>query len=215
MNRACLLAAIALALVATPARARAAADGDGAYGRLKGDLTFVGGLGAGVVAATGRPVLASDLRLRYLDAAGVALGFEEGDALARTSRSGELRRAFLAGVELRPLFPVRFLKAQETGRRFLDLVLDSIALDLGTWWPIRYGSGARRPGMYTGLAVEAPLSGGGSGLWLRLSAQLRWAAPRLEGDLDPSGRSVMLGVGLAWHQVFGPHLVQRGDEPLE
>jgi len=210
-------AALAFACVLGPAitgasGAHARGEGDGAYGRLDGDLTFVGGVGAGVIAAQARPLATGELRLRYLEAAGIAVSYEEADALGRAT-TGELRRALLAGVELRPLFPVRFLKAQQTGHRFFDLVLDSIALDVGSFWAVREGSGVRRPGFYAGLAVEAPLTGGASGLWARLSGTVRWAAPRLEGDDDPSGRMVVLGLGLAWHQTFGAGLVQRGDEP--
>jgi len=191
------------------------AAGDGAYGRLDGDLTFAGGLSAGVVAHDGRALAGGDLRLRYLDAAGIAFAYEEADAFGRTSKQGTLRRAFLAGVELRPLFPIRFLKAQQTGKGFLDLTLDSIALDVGTWLPVREATSTRRFGMYAGLAFEMPLFARASGLWLRFSGQLRWAAPRLEGDADEAGRTVVIGVGLSWHEVFGGKIVQRGDEPLD
>jgi len=208
-------AACALLLLSFAAPVRAADTGDGAYGRLDGDLTFVGGLGGGVVAGDGRGLASGDLRLRYLDAAGATFTYEEADAFGRTSSAGTLRRAFLAGLELRPLFPIRFLKARETGRGFFDLTLDSLALDVGTWWPIREATAVRRPGMYVGAAIEMPLFARASGLWLRFSGQLRWAAPRLEGDSDPGGRSVVLGVGIAWHQVFGGQLVERGDERPE
>ncbi len=198
--------------------ALAADEGDGSYGRLDGDLTFVGGLGAGVVAPTdtntgGRALASGDLRLRYLDAAGVSFTYEEADAFGRTSHGGTLRRAFLAGIELRPLFPIRFLKAKQTGKSFFDLTLDSLSLDVGTWLPVREATAVRRFGMYVGLAFELPLFARASGLWLRLSSQLRWAPPRIEGDVDDTGRAVVFGVGVAWHEVFGPHVVQRGDEP--
>jgi hypothetical protein len=209
-RRAAALVAIACALA--PAVAHAKAEGDGAYGRLDGDLGFVGGLGAGIIAASGRPLAEGDLRLRYLDAAGIAASYEEADAFGRAS-PGELRRAFLAGVELRPLFPVRFLKAQETGRRFSDLLLDSVSLDVGSFWALREASGVRRPGLYAGLAVEAPVTGSARGLWARFSAQIRWAAPRVEGADDPTGRMIVLGFGFAWHHPFASGLVQRGDEP--
>lgn len=189
----------------------AVASADGAYGRLDGDLTFVGGVGASLVRDT--PLASADLRLRYLDAAGASLSYEEG--LSRTGGTGSVRRAFLAGVELRPLFPIRFLKAKQTGQSFFDLTLDSLSLDMGAWLPQRVGSASRRFGVYAGLAVELPLFARASGLWLRLSSQVRWAPERLEGSDDPRGRVVMFGVGLAWHQVFGAGLVQKGDESLQ
>ncbi len=201
-----------------PARAAPGDGGDGAYGRLAGDVTVVTGVGAGVVAGTARtearPFAAGDLRLRYLDAAGVSVSYEEADALGRASEPGAIRRALLAGVELRPLFPVRFFKGQQTGARFLDLVVDSIALDVGTWWSARRASDVDRPGFYLGTALELPITGEATGLWLRLAGTLRWSSPRLEGEGDPGGRVFALGVGLAWHQVVGPLLVQRGDAPL-
>ena len=188
-----------------------AAKGDGSYGRLDGDLTFVGGVGGSAVAHDGAALGSADVRLRYLDAAGAMLSYEEG--LSRGGAIGGLRRAFLAGVELRPLFPIRFLKARETGQGFLDLTLDSLALDVGAWLPQRTGSASRRFGFFTGVAVEMPLFARASGLWVRLSTQVRWAPQRLEGSDDPAGRSVVFGVGLAWHQTFGAGLVQRGDDP--
>lgn len=184
--------------------------GDGSYGRLKGDTTFVVGASGGVVAHDGRPLVGGDLRLRYLDAAGAVFSYEEAVAVPS---SGSLRRAFLAGVELRPLFPVRFLKAYQTGGSFFDLTLDSLALEVGAWIPVRGGTAVRRGGFYTGIAVELPLFARASGLWLRLSTQLRWAPQRLEGEDDPTGRTVVFGLGLAFHQVFGSGLAQRGDEP--
>lgn len=209
MKRAVVLA---VAGVLCPAIAHAKGEGDGSYGRLEGDLAFVGGVGGGVVAKSGRPLLSGDVRLRYLEAAGATFSYEEADALGRAD-TGDLRRAFLAGVELRPLFPIRFLKAKETGDRFFDMVLDSIALDVGAFWAVREGSGSRRPGIATGLAVEAPITGRATGLWLRLSGSLRWASPTLEGDDDPAGRMVVFGLGLAWHHTFAAGLVQRGDAP--
>lgn len=209
------LAAAAVVTLLLPSTAFAADKGDGAYGRLDGDLTFVGGVGGGVVARDGTALASVDTRLRYLDAAGISFSYEEADAFGRTSKQGTLRRAFVAGIELRPLFPIRFLKARETGRGFFDLALDSLSLDVGTWWPVREATAVRRPGMYVGGAFELPLFARASGLWLRFSTQVRWAAPRLEGDVDDSGRMIVFGLGLAWHEVFGPHIVQRGDAPLE
>lgn len=211
-----LAALAALGVIASSRSARA--EGDGAYGRLDGDVTIVSGLGAGVIAGTGatpaRQLGSADLRLRYLDAAGVSVSYEEADAFGRAEAPGAIRRALLAGIELRPLFPVRFFKGAQSGARLLDLVVDSIALDLGTWWSARHASAVDRPGFYVGSAIEIPITGDASGLWLRLSGTLRWSAVRLEGGADPGGRVGVLGIGLAWHEVVGPFLVQRGDAPL-
>ena len=200
-------AACRLALCVAAFLTSGAASADGAYGRLNGDMTFVLGASGAVVRDS---VLAGpEMRLRYLDAAGASVVYEE--AIVR----GELRRAFLAGVELRPLFPVRFLKAKQTGQGFFDLTLDSLSLDVGAWLPQRLGAAAGRFGMYTGLAIELPIFASATGIWLRLTGQVRWAPQRLEGDDDPAGRMAAFGVGLSWHQVFKSGIVQKGDERLD
>ncbi len=203
---------VAGVLLLVPGRARAA-DGDGAYGRLDGDMTLVGGLGGGLFSSTGRTALTADVRLRYLEAAGAFVQYEEADALKRGDTAGDVRRSVAAGVELRPLFPARFLKNKQGSGRFFDLLIDSFAIDLGTWFSVRRASAVQRPGLLAGLAIEAPITGNASGLWLRLSVNARWSAQRLEGEGsgDPGGRTLFLGLGFAWHEVLGAHVVDRGD----
>ena len=46
---------------------------------------------------------------------------------------------------------------------------------------------------------------------LRIGAVAKVA--RIEGADDPTGRTVVFGLGLAWHHVFAPGIVQKGDEP--
>jgi len=181
------------------------------YGRLDGDVTLVTGVTGGIVARQSRRFIGGDFRLRYLDAAGIAISYEEADAFARTTEPGRVRRTFLAGIELRPLFPIRFLKNMQSGKHFLDLVLDSIGIDLATTLPVLQGSAVRRPGLALGLAFEVPIGTNASGLWARFSSGVRWSAPRLEGDDDPGGRAVVFGIGLAWHQVLSTHVVDAGD----
>ncbi len=103
--------------------------GDGAYGRLDGDLVldFAAGGGTGFTddAAGGVRVegaVTADVRARYLDSAGIHAGFEwRPEGASRV----------LLGVDLRPLFLPRFFLGLVTGDRFWDLLIDSIGLDLG------------------------------------------------------------------------------------
>jgi hypothetical protein len=207
-----VLAASAL-LVATTSPAQAD-EGDGAYGRLKGDTTIVVGVGGGFSPADGRPFLGADLRARYLDAAGAMVFYEEADALHRASEGGALRRAFGAGIELRPLFPIRFLKAYESRHGFFELVLDSVGLDMAAYFSALEGSSVQRPGLHVGLSVEVPLAAVASGPWLRLGAAVRWTSPRLEGEVPPGSRTVALTIGLAWHEVVSSGVVDRHDRNL-
>ena len=205
-------APIACASIVFVATNAIAAGEDGSFGRLEGDVTFVGGVAGGVVADSGRGLGHVELRARYLQAAGIFFAYEEADALSAATDHGVLRRAFLGGVEFRPLFPVRFLRHAEQGRAFGNLVLDSLGLDLGPVFSVREGMSTSRPGLYAGLGVEIPVGSEETGLWVRLSTTLRWSPERLDGDVDPGGRSVVFLFGLAWHQVAATHVVDAGDE---
>ena len=208
--RLCVFAILSLLLV--PTRARAAEE-DGSFGRIEGDVTFVGGVGGGVDASSKRALGHAEVRARYLQAAGIFLGYEEADAFSGATDRGALRRAFLGGVEFRPLFPIRFLKHAEQGRAFGNLVIDSFAIDLGPIFSVREGYATARPGLLAGLGVEVPIGTDEDGLWVRLATTLRWSAERLDGDAnDPGGRAVVFLLGLAWHQVAATHLVDAGDE---
>ncbi len=207
--------ACAAAAVLAVTGATAASQGDGAYGRLDGDLELGVGVAGGVIASERRPVVAVEARARYLQSAGVVLQYEEADAFARAQTLGDYRRGFVAAVELRPLFPIRFLKAMERGPALADLVLDSVGLEVGTFFGALDGSPAARAGLHLGLGVEVPLAARASGPWLRLGGALRWTAPRLEGQEDRGTRFLLLTVGLAWHQMVGAHLVDVGDRSVE
>jgi hypothetical protein len=203
----------ALLLIGTTA---SAAEEDGSFGRIEGDVTLVGGVGGGMVADSKRALGHVEVRARYLQAAGIFLGYEEADAFSPAVDRGALRRAFLGGVEFRPLFPIRFLKHAEQGRAFGNLIIDSFALDFGPIFSVREGYATARPGLLAGLGAEIPIGTDEDGLWIRLATTLRWTPERLDGDgSDPSGRSVVFLIGLAWHQVVATHLVDAGDEALK
>jgi hypothetical protein len=211
-RRAALACAAAAVLSAGTAHAR---SGDGAYGRLDGDLDLSFGVAGGAIVSPGRGVLAADARVRYFEAAGVVLQYEDTAPFGAAKAPGDYVRGGLVGVELRPLFPVRFLKARETGNAFGDLLLDSIGVEVGAWWSSIEGRSVGRPGLHLGLGVEVPLASQASGPWLRLGGALRWTAPRLEGEPAPGSQVVLLTLGLAWHQMVGAHVIDAGDRRPE
>lgn len=173
--------ALVLALVLlAPVLARAQA-GDGVYGRLDGDLALSAGINGGAVTNdrvhhewTGSVSL--ELRARILDSGGLfAIGEwrPEGDSRA------------IVGVDIRPLFLPRFLLGLETGSQWVDLLIDSIGLDLGAaMGPFDRDAGV---GLAIGFGLDVPLylpERTSGGVFLRLGARyvtasaLDQAAPR-------------------------------------
>jgi hypothetical protein len=207
VRRRSLAIAGALAIVASSEVARADAD-DGAYGRLSGDVGLE--LGAGVAVERGGPDLHAELTAIYLGTAGVygryldALG-GEGVAAARS---------FGGGLVLRPLFLARFAKDREHGPARLDLMIDSIGLQLGAYVAEEHRGGlARDAGLELGLGVDVPFLSDASGPWLGVRTMLRFRPEDLEGrgrgDLLDAGAFVALTLG--WHQIVGTAVADLGD----
>ncbi len=203
---ACALACAALIGPSTPAHA-----GDGAYGRIDGDVSWVLGLGAGLESSRTRSVGLAHARVRYLESVGVYAHYDDAQLLGAPADLDGFRRAFGAGVEIRPLFPVRFLKDLERGPAFGDLLLDSFGLELGVSWRA-LGSDLGRPGLRAGVALEWPLFGRAEGLWLRTSASWIWSGDGLEGH--GPGAIPTFGVTLDWHGYLGAHVVDATDRSL-
>lgn len=146
-------------IVASPA---AAQDQGGAYGRLEGDLTFDLSLGGGATfegdLVSGSATL--EARARYLDGAGLVLGGElRPDGASRV----------LIMADVRPLFLARFLLGGTLRDRYLDLLIDSIGVDLGVaLLPLDERVGAA---LAVGFGLDVPLvffGEGVEGLALRL-----------------------------------------------
>ena len=154
-------------------RAARAQDGDGLYGRLDGDTVLSAGLGAGPTAGADVDfALALELRGRYLDAAGVVVATE--------LRPGGTPR-LVAAVELRPLFPARFLLGGASGVEVLDLTLESIGFELGA-------ALLPEPALAIGFGLSLPIvppSVWGRGLWLRFGARHVRAGSGDQGGPDP------------------------------
>lgn len=200
---------VACLLFATSARA----DGlvEPSYGRIEGDVTLVGGVGA--VVSPGGPRLEADLRARYLESAGVFATYEDG-----SFGSANPRRAVTAGLELRPFFLYRWLRGHESRRAGWDLTVDSIGLELGVVWPQpAEGVFALHPGFEAGLGVEVPLMLEATGLWLAFHGGLRWSDETLgTGLVSTAGeREGYLAISLAWHQLVVAHVVDVGDRAPE
>jgi hypothetical protein len=143
-------------------------QGDGAYGRFDGDLSL--GLGAGGTLAPAGGNLGAAFRAtaRWYETAGLYALY--GETLARHP---DIERRLGLGLELTPLFLVRWSQALEAGPAALDLALDSIALGAG-------GSLSQKPGrdfasrgsFELSLGFGVPLAGSAPGPWLEFRAAL-------------------------------------------
>ena len=185
---------------------------DPSYGRIEGDVTAVGG--AGAVLGSGGVRAEAELRLRYLETAGVFGTYE--DSLAAGS-GVEPQRVLAVGLELRPIFLFRWLEGAETQRARLDLALDSIALELGATFSQPTGSTfASQPGIEFAVALELPLLERAAGPWIGVRGVLRWSNGLLASGqtIGPDDRQVLLALTLAWHEILSVHIVDVGDRPV-
>jgi len=179
------------------------------YGRVQGDLTLVGGVGA--VVAEGGVRGEGEARVRYLESAGLFVAYEEGFGVAAT----EPARLLAAGLEVRPFFLYRWLRGLETRRARFDLMVDSLGIELGATVAQPVGETfASRDGVQVGLGVELPLSLAATGLWIGLHGGIRWSDAWLADGVarDAGDRAAFVALTLAWHQVVVAHVVDTGDE---
>jgi len=204
-GRAAAVAFAAIALRATDARA----GDDPSHGRVDGDLTVVAGAGASVVPGGARAD--AELRLRYLETAGIFATYEDR-LLARSEV--EPLRVLATGLEVRPLFLFRWLKGLETSSARGDLAIDSIGLEIGAAFLQPAGAAfASIAGLEVGLGFELPVVASVTGPWLRFQGGIRWSDSALaSGQVrGPDDRSAYLAITLAWHQAILVHAVDAGD----
>jgi hypothetical protein len=152
-----------------------------------------------------------DLRYRYLQTAGIFLTYEEG-----FGAGAEPVRLGVAGLELRPLFLGRWLDGHELGLPRLDMLIDSIALELGGFVGQPAGGNfGNAAGLSFGLGLEVPFLKRASGPFLALRAALRWSREALSAadTTTVDVRAFVFTVALGWQGIFGTHLVDLGDEP--
>jgi hypothetical protein len=181
---------------------------DTTYGRLDGDLGV--DCGAGAIFGPSGPRGTLDVRLRYMDTAGVFSSYE--DAIVATG--SDPRRVLTAGFEIRPLFLARWLVGRELGVPRLDLFLDSFGLELATFFEQPSGGPfSSAPGLQASLGLEVPFLARASGLWIAFHGGARWSDASLEGQpvAAPRDRALFLSVTLAYHQIFAAHIADLRD----
>lgn len=181
---------------------------DTTYGRLDGDLGV--DLGVGATFGPRGPRGTLDVRLRYMDTVGVFGSYE--DAIGATE--SDPRRVIAAGFELRPLFLARWLVGRELGLSRLDLFLDSLGFELGTFFEQPAGGPFdSAPGLQASLGLEVPVLARASGPWIAFHGGGRWSDASLEGQpvTAPSGRALFLSVTVAYHQIFSAHVADIRD----
>jgi hypothetical protein len=197
------LAAALAALTALTEAAPARADGDGAYGRLDGDLELRIEAGAGF--ASGGPALAAGAAALYLGTAGVYAHYT--DALG--GRGPDVTRSIAAGVHLQPLFLARYGSDLEHGPARLDLLVDSFSLEIGSFWDARRGHGLRSaPGLELATLLAVPLLGRASGPFITLRGALRLRQDDASAALDRAG---LFSLTLSFHKTIDVHFVDAGD----
>jgi hypothetical protein len=206
----CVAAILFVGLLGGAFAQRAEADGhvDTTYGRVDGDLGAI--FGAGAAFGPRGPRATLDLRLRYLDTAGLFSSYE--DAIAATG--SDPRRVLAVGFELRPLFLARWLAGRELGVPRIDLFFDSLGLELGTFFEQASGGAfGATPGLQASLGTEIPVLSYASGFWLAFHGGARWSDATLDGQpiAAPHDRALFLSVTLAYHQMFAAHVADARD----
>lgn len=188
-----------------------AGDGDGAYGRFDGDLLLSGG--GGVALQKGSPALVLQSAALYLAMVGPVLRYTEsfGATDARFDRS------LAAGLELRPLFLGRLGLDLEQGPARLDLLLDSVALSLGSFWHSERGTFAATPGLELGAGISFPVLPRIDGPSLGVTGLFRFrdddlTRRRSEGLVEQGS---MLLFTLSWQGMLDAGLVDARSSPRE
>jgi hypothetical protein len=185
------------------------ADPDTADGRFEGDLGLV--VGAGATTRGEHPLGVLDIRARYLDTAGVYLTYEEGFG----ANAGPYDRLLGVGIEMRPLFLARWVTGKDLGLTWPDLVIDSLGLELGTFFDQPLGGPfTSRPGFQASVALELPLLARVTGPWIGLRAGGRWGDDVLQAGtvVVPAVAEGFFTATLAWHQLFRTHVVDLHDD---
>lgn len=192
-------------LAAGPARAEGS---DGLYGRFEGDLELR--VHAGAAFAAGGPALAASVAALYLSSAGVYLHYT--DALG--SDAPRVTRSLSGGVHLQPFFLARYAFDAERGPAFLDLLVDSLALELGALWSApRQSPWDEHPGLEVALGAALPFLPRATGPFLGVRGALRWRPADFVAGAPGNAfdRGAVLSITLGWHQVVLTHLVDAGD----
>lgn len=180
-----------------------AGAGDGVHGRLRGDLSLRGSLGAefDITSPAIRPLVIGEL-VGY-QTVGVYTAYRES-----LSTQDGLERALSAGLTLTPFFLWRFSRATQTGRPFWDLFVDSVGLTGGLLLQQPEGEAfASAVGAELGGTLAIPLMARANGLWLR--ARMLAQSGRKALGQEPWGASGWLT--LTWEGFFYTGLLKTRD----
>lgn len=154
--RARTISCAVVAVLVFASAARADSPSDGVYGRLDGDFVLSAGGGVAVLPESPpRLDWTFELRFRYLDSAGLLVAAEGTD------------RIIVAG-DFRPLFLIRFLLNEWSGRAFLDLLLDSIGFELGAAFVDWHHPDSAGVALALGFGLDVPIV---APVFLRLAAR--------------------------------------------
>jgi hypothetical protein len=169
--------------------------GDGAYGRFDGDLDLGIGFGPNLAFSNADLALGGRISAHWFTIAGLYLYYAES-----LSDDAVLRRRFAGGLDLRPLFLLRWSNGLETGPAFLDLTLDSLSLGLGLLTSTPSDETAsQRSGFEVSFGFGLPLLARAPGPWLEFRAG--FVLPKSEPG-DASALAL-----LSWHFMLGTPLV--------
>jgi len=142
--------------------------GDGAYGRFDGDLDLGLGVGGTLALSEGDLGVLARGTARWFGTAGLYALY--GETL---SDDADIERRLGFGLDLTPLFLLRWVKGLETGPAVLDLALDSLSLGAGASFSAPRGRGfAGRKSFEGSLGFGVPLAGTAPGPWLEFRAAL-------------------------------------------
>jgi hypothetical protein len=171
--------------------------GDGAYGRFDGDLDVGLGVGPSFALQSGDVGVALRATGHWYSTVGLFLAYSESVGASRSDRRAG------AGIELEPLFLLRWPQALERGPALLDLTLDSLSLGVGYFLLDPAGGrgfGSRR-GAELSLGFGLPLFGSAGGPWLE--ARGGYFLPKSEREFTAL-------VFLSWHFHVNTPLVMHG-----
>jgi hypothetical protein len=188
--------------------ATATADDDGVYDRLNGDLDLR--IGAGAAFGRGGPSFAATAAAVYLATAGVYFHYVDAVGSDRPAVS----RSISAGLHVQPVFLARYVSNAERGPAHLDLIVDSLAFEVGAFWAApREKSLEEEPGAEIALTAGVPILPRSNGPWIDVRGALRWRSvdQKMPGNADIFDRGALLTVTLGWHHVARVHLVDAGD----
>jgi len=210
--RAKLAGTIILLLMAAALPSPASADDwvddrpDGVYRRWDTDFALDVAVGGGLVARDGtRGTVEGALRLRVVDAAGPMVG----------ARWGPDDGYLMAGIEVRPFWPALLLLGYATGSEWLDLFVQSFAVELGAVWTGLGNDASPGLGFAAGMSVELPLMrsshrrGALRRFALRLQMRRVWARARMQAGPDEDRSEWSATTGLVFTFGVGSSTVTR------